>query len=142
MIHVSNISKHYGSKVLYQNAGFQINAGEKIGLVGPNGNGKTTIFKIIMGEEGIDSGKISKTEKCVIGYFQQKIEEMSGKTVLAEVTSAAGNLTQLQSELQKFEAKLSEPLDEDEMMKVLEKYGEAQSEFERLGCYYLESRAK
>lgn len=141
MIHVSNITKNYGSKTLFKNAGFQINAGEKIGLVGPNGNGKTTIFRIIMGEEGVETGNVSKPDKCVIGYFSQKIEDMRGKTVIDEVKSAAGPVTKLQVELKEYEAKLSTPLDEDEMMKVLEKYGEAQSEFERLGGYDLDTRA-
>lgn len=141
MIHVSGITKSYGSKTLFKNAGFQINAGEKIGLVGPNGNGKTTIFRIIMGEEGVESGAVSKPERCVIGYFSQKIEDMRGNTVIDEVKSAAGPVTKLQEELKVLEAKLSEPLDEIEMMKVLERYGEAQSEFERLGGYDLDSRA-
>lgn len=141
MIHVSNITKSYGSKTLFKSAGFQINAGEKIGLVGPNGNGKTTLFRIILGEESVETGTVSKPDKLTIGYFSQKIEDMRGKTVLEEVKSAAGNVTKLQEQLKEFEAKLSSPLDEDEMMKVLEKYGEAQSEFERLGGYDLDARA-
>ena len=141
MIHVSGITKNYGSKTLFKNAGFQINSGEKIGLVGPNGNGKTTIFRIIMGEEGVETGAVSKPDRCVVGYFSQKIEDMRGRTVIDEVKSAAGPVTKLQSELKEYEAKLSSPMDEDEMMKVLEKYGEAQSEFERLGGYDLDSRA-
>jgi ATP-binding cassette subfamily F protein 3 len=66
---------------------------------------------------------------------------MRGSTVLDEVKSAAGPIVQLQEELKVFETKLSSPLEEDEMMAVLEKYGEAQHEFERLGGYDLDSRA-
>lgn len=141
MIHVSGITKNYGSKTLFKNAGFQINAGEKIGLVGPNGNGKTTLFRIIMGEEGVETGAVSKPDKCVIGYFSQKIEDMRGNTVIDEVKTAAGPVVKLQEELKVLEAKLSSELSEDEMMSVLERYGEAQSEFERLGGYDLDSRA-
>nr|BFD59142.1 ABC-F family ATP-binding cassette domain-containing protein [Bdellovibrio sp. CKG001]BFD62520.1 ABC-F family ATP-binding cassette domain-containing protein [Bdellovibrio sp. HM001] len=142
MIHLSNITKQQGNKVLYRNGSFQINAGEKIGLVGPNGAGKTTIFRIIMGEEGIDGGTISKSDRTVIGYFSQNIEEMKGKSAIEEVKSAVGNIGDMQTRMQECEAKLADPdLDPDEMMKILEVYGEMQAEFERLGGYDLESRA-
>jgi len=141
MINVANITKNYGNKVLYKNASFQLNPGEKAGLVGPNGAGKTTIFRVITGEEGLDEGQVAKPEKTVIGYFSQNIEEMSGRTVLEEVKSAAGNLPVLQKKLAEYEARLSEPMDDDEMQKVLEEYGEAQGEFERLGGYDLDTRA-
>ncbi len=142
MIHLSNISKQHGNKILYKNGSFQINAGEKIGLVGPNGAGKTTIFRIITGEEGIDGGTISKSDKTVIGYFSQNIESMAGRSALEEVKSAVGNIGDKAGRMQDYEAKLSDPdLDPDEMMKILETYGELQAEFERLGGYDLESRA-
>ncbi len=141
MIHLSNISKQYGSKILYRNGSFQINAGEKIGLVGPNGAGKTTIFRIITGEEGFEQGQISKSERTVIGYFSQNIEEMSGRTALEEVKSAAGRVPEIQIRLQALEQKLSEVLSDDAMAKVLEEYGELQAEFESLGGYDLENRA-
>lgn len=142
MIHLSNISKQHGNKILYRNGSFQINAGEKIGLVGPNGAGKTTIFRVITGEEGIDGGTISKSDRTVIGYFSQNIEDMRGKTALEEVKSAVGNIGDMQGRMQECEAKLADPdLDPDEMMKILEVYGELQADFERLGGYDLESRA-
>lgn len=141
MIHVNGITKQFGTKILYKNASFQINAGEKIGLVGPNGNGKTTVFRIVMGEEGFDGGSVSKPDKLVVGYFSQDIEDMRGKTVLEEVKSAIPALNKAQAVLSELEAKLSEPLDEDEMTKVLERYGEAQAQFESLGGYDIETRA-
>ncbi len=140
MVNFSNITKQYGQKVLYKNASFQINPGEKIGLVGPNGAGKTTVFRIITGEEGYDEGQFSKPEKTVIGYFSQNIEDMRGRTVLDEVKSAIGGLPKLQAEIQEIEQKLAEPMDDDEMAKVLERYGELQAEFERLGGYDVDSR--
>lgn len=142
MIHLSNISKRYGNKVLYRNGHFQINPGEKIGLVGPNGAGKSTIFRLITGEESADEGQISKPQKTVVGYFSQSIEEMSGKSVLEEVLSANGDLPKIEARIKTLEAKLSEPLDDDEMAKVLEEYGDLQSEFESKGGYEAEARAK
>jgi ATP-binding cassette subfamily F protein 3 len=143
MIHLSSITKQYGNKILYKNGSFQINPGEKIGLVGPNGAGKSTVFRIIVGEEGIDSGTISKSDKTIVGYFSQNIEEMGGKTALQEVILSAGKISELQKEIARLEARLSDPnLGEDEMVKVLDKYGEMQADFERLGGYDLESRAQ
>ncbi len=113
-----------------------------MGLVGPNGAGKSTIFRLITGEESADDGQISKPQKTVVGYFSQNIEEMSGRTVLQEVLSANGNLPKIEARLKHLEAKLSEPLDEDVMAKILEEYGDLQSEFESQGGYEAEARAK
>lgn len=144
MIHLSNISKQYGSKILYKNASFQINDGEKIGLVGPNGAGKTTIFRIITGEEGFE-GTLSKSDRTVVGYFSQNIEEMEGRTALEEVKSAAGILPELSLKLKTLEKQLEDSavveISDDAMTKLLENYGEVQAEFERLGGYDLDTRA-
>lgn len=141
MIHVSGVTKHYGKKVLYRNASFQINPGEKIGLVGPNGAGKTTVFRIITGEEGVEEGRVSKPDKTVVGYFSQNIAEMAGRSALEEVKAAVNRVPEVQARLQEIEGLLAEPMDDDAMAKILEEYGELQSEFERLGGYDLESRA-
>ncbi|WP_413288121.1 ABC-F family ATP-binding cassette domain-containing protein [Bdellovibrio sp. HCB337] len=144
MIHLSNITKQYGTKILYKNASFQINDGEKIGLVGPNGAGKTTIFRVITDEEGFE-GTISKSDRTVIGYFSQNIEEMKGRTALEEVKSAAGKLPILGAKLKELERRLEDsavnPIDDDQMTKLLEDYGEVQADYERLGGYDLDTRA-
>lgn len=140
MIHFSGVAKQHGNKLLFQNGNFQINPGEKIGLVGPNGAGKTTVFRLIMGETRPDEGRVSKPDRTVVGYYSQSIEEMKGRTVLDEVKSAAGPVAKMAEDLKELEAKLAEPLEDDEMMKTVEKYGELQAEFERLGGYDLDAR--
>ena len=142
MLAFNAVTKQQGSRILFSNASFQINPGDKIGLVGPNGAGKTTIFRLIMNEESTDVGNISKPERIRIGYFSQNIEDMQGRTVLEEVLSA-GNLESIKSEIERLEVKLQDPnMDEDEMMRVVETYGELQQQFEAIGGYDLESRAK
>jgi ATP-binding cassette subfamily F protein 3 len=141
MINVASITKNYGNQVLYKDASFQLNPGEKAGLVGPNGAGKTTVFRVLTGEVGVDKGQVAKPDKIVIGYFSQNIEAMEGRTVLDEVKSAAGNLPRLQVRISEIEAKLAEEMGEDEMTKILEEYGELQADFERLGGYDLDARA-
>lgn len=142
MIAFNAVTKQQGSRILFSNGSFQINEGEKIGLVGPNGAGKTTLFRLIMNEESLDQGTISKPEKVRLGYFSQNIEEMKGRSVLQEVLSA-GNLENVKAELAKLEERLQDPeLGEDEMMSVVERYGDLQAEFEATGGYDLESRAQ
>lgn len=141
MIQFANVEKSYGGKVLYRNGSFQLGPGEKMGLVGPNGAGKTTIFRLIMGTERPQSGQISKSEKWKIAYFSQDIAEMSGRTVIDEVKSGAGRVTEVASRLKTLESLLGDPLPDDKMQKVLEEYGELQTEFEQLGGYDLDSRA-
>lgn len=145
MIHFSKVTKQYGPRVLYRNASFQINSGEKIGLVGPNGAGKTTIFRILTGEEGYDGGTVSKPDKVVVGYFSQNIEEMAGKTVLEEAMTANPEFPKIQNRIREIEQILEksayEPLSDDEMARLLDEYGTAQGDFERMGGYDLESRA-
>ena len=84
MIAFSRINKQYGRQVLFVDASFQLNPNEKVGLVGPNGSGKTTIFRMISGEEQPDDGDVSIPKKLTIGYFRQDVEEMKGRSVLDE----------------------------------------------------------
>ena len=142
MIQLINISRQHGSQILFTNAAFQILPGSRSGLVGPNGAGKSTIFRLITGEEHADSGDVVIPKGAVIGYFSQDVGDMAGNTALQEVMAASGNTVQLGEELTQMEAQMCEPLDDDVMTALLERYGEAQAEFENRGGYDLESRAQ
>ena len=84
---------------------------------------------------------MSKPDRTVVGYFSQNIEAMAGRSALEEVKSAVGRVPEIGERLKVIEGMLAEPMDDDEMQKILEEYGELQGEFERLGGYDLESRA-
>jgi len=142
MIHLTNISKQHGSQILFQNASFQILPGSRIGLVGPNGAGKSTVFRLITGEEEADKGEISCSKKTVIGYFSQDVGEMAGCTALEEVMSASIEVLQLGEQMKDMESSMAEPMDDDDMAVLLERYGNAVEEFEHRGGYDLESRAQ
>ena len=146
MIHLSGISKQYGTRVLYKDGSFQVRPGDKIGLVGPNGAGKTTIFRVITGEENVDSGSINIAERTVIGYFSQDVGEMRGRSALEEVKAGAGKVSQLAKDIAEMEKQLEnsaeDGLNEDQMMALVERYGEAQMEFENRSGYDLDSRAQ
>lgn len=146
MIHLTEVTKQYSSRVLYSKASFQVRPGDKIGLVGPNGAGKTTIFRIITGHEGVDSGEVNIAKDIVIGYFSQDVGEMRGRSALEEVMAGAGKVSALAAELATCEAKLQasadEPMSDDQMTALLERYGEVQLEFEQRGGYDLQPRAE
>jgi ATPase subunit of ABC transporter with duplicated ATPase domains len=135
MISFSNVSKQYGKQVLFVEASFQLNPGEKAGLVGPNGAGKTTLFRLISGEEQPDDGVVSVPKKISIGCFRQDVEEMSGRPVLDEAIAGSGRLGDLHHELIELESRLHDE-------KALQRYGHVQEEYQHLGGYELEARAR
>ena len=142
MIHLTNISKQHGDQILFKNASFQILPGSRAGLVGSNGTGKTTLFRLITGRESKDSGEISISKKTRVGYFSQNVGEMSGRSALAEVMSEASDIVALGKKMREMEAAMVEPMNDDAMEALLLEYGNVSEEFENRGGYDLESRAQ
>jgi ATPase subunit of ABC transporter with duplicated ATPase domains len=142
MISFANVSKQYGRQILFIDAGFQLNAGEKVGLVGPNGAGKSTLFRMIMGEEHADDGTVSIPKKLTVGYFRQEVDEMAGQSVLDEAIAGSGRLGDLHHELAELEHALADPARMDEMEQILERFGHVQEEYQHQGGYELEARAR
>jgi ATP-binding cassette subfamily F protein 3 len=142
VIHLSNITRQHGSQVLFRDASFQILPGSRSGLVGPNGAGKTTIFRIITGEEEVDSGEITCAKRTTIGYFSQDVGDMAGRSALEEVMAGSAVTMQLANELQAMESAMGDPMDDDDMAALLERYGVVQEEFEHRGGYDLDTRAQ
>jgi ATPase subunit of ABC transporter with duplicated ATPase domains len=145
MIAFSNVSKQYGRQVLFVDASFQLNPGEKAGLVGPNGAGKSTLFRMIVGEESADDGVVSVPKKLTIGVFRQEVDEMSGRPVLDEAIAGSGRLGDLHHELIELEHALSNSTSDPsrpDYDSVLERFGHVQEEYQHLGGYELEARAR
>ena len=142
MIHLTGVTRQHGSQTLFANASLQILPNSRTGLVGPNGAGKTTIFRLITGEEEPNKGEISCAKKTAIGYFSQDVAEMCGRSALTEVMSASGDVVRLGEEMRQMEQAMTEPMDDDEMARLLERYGNAMEIFEHRGGYDLESRAQ
>ncbi|MFC3161806.1 ribosomal protection-like ABC-F family protein [Ciceribacter thiooxidans] len=142
MIRIDNISKSNSHRILYIEASAALNRGEKIGLVGPNGAGKTTLFRMITGEELPDEGQVSVEKGVTIGYFDQDVGEMTGRSAVAEVMDGAGPVSVVAAELRLLEAAMSDPDRMDEMDAIIERYGEVQARYEELDGYALEGRAR
>jgi ATPase subunit of ABC transporter with duplicated ATPase domains len=142
LISLSRIGKQYGKQVLFVDASFQLNPGEKVGLVGPNGSGKTTIFRMIVGEEFPDEGEVSVPRKLTVGYFRQDVEEMSGRSVLDEAIAGSGRLGDLHHELEALQHAMADPDRAGEMDRILARFGEVQEEYDHLGGYGLEAQSR
>jgi ATPase subunit of ABC transporter with duplicated ATPase domains len=142
MIRLDNVSKQAGHQILFIEASAALNKGEKIGLVGPNGAGKTTLFRMIAGQDLPDEGQVSTDRGITIGYFNQDVGEMSGRSAVAEVMDGAGPVSAVASELRALEADMADPDKADQMDEIIARYGEVQARFEELDGYALDGRAR
>ncbi len=142
MITVDNIALSHGSQLIFTGASMNLYGGEKVGLVGPNGAGKSTIFRMIVGEEQPDEGRVAVDRGVTIGYFDQDVGEMSGRSVLDEVMAGAGEVSTLAVEVRELEAAMADPQRADELEQIIERYGEVQSRYAELGGFELEPRAQ
>ncbi|MBO1360739.1 ABC-F family ATP-binding cassette domain-containing protein [Acetobacter sacchari] len=142
MIRLDNISKHNGHRVIFIEATAALQRGEKVGLVGPNGAGKTTLFRLITGQEEPDEGQVLADRGVSIGFFNQDVGEMAGRSAVAEVMNGAGPVAEIGAELTELEAAMADPERLDELDAILERFGEVQARFEELGGYALDGRAR
>src|SRR3978361_1263802 len=135
MIRLDNISKQVGHQILFIEASAALQKGEKIGLVGPNGSGKTSLFRMITGEEIPDEGQVAVDRGVTIGYFSQDVGEMSGRSAVAEVMDGAGPGSAVAAELRELEAGTGDRDQASEMDEIVARYGEVQARFEELDGY-------
>ncbi len=142
MIRLENISKQNGHQILFIEASATLLKGERVGLVGPNGAGKTTLFRMITGQEHPDEGQVAVDRGVTIGYFNQDVGEMSGRSAVSEVMDGAGPVSAVASELKQLEDAMVDPDRADDIEEIIERYGEVQGRFEELDGYALEGRAR
>ncbi|MCK4746687.1 MAG: ABC-F family ATP-binding cassette domain-containing protein, partial [Bacteroidales bacterium] len=88
MISVDSVTIRFGGFVLFDGISFQVNPGDRIGLVGRNGAGKTTILNLIAGKQEADEGKVVKTAGKSVGYLPQQMKHKKGKTLFRETLEA------------------------------------------------------
>ena len=137
LVQLQKITKNYGSVPLFEEVNLQINKGEKIGLIGTNGSGKSTILKIITGLEAIDSGVVSCQKNIRIGYLAQisEVYEQQVKTYLLETFTL---LNSIQNQLTHLEELMTDPT--CDLDKILVRYGQKQEEFQQAGGYEMENK--
>ena len=142
MIQFDNVSKFHGRQILYVDASFAVFRGEKVALVGANGSGKSTVFRILVGEEEADGGAVGIERHATVGYFDQNVGEMHGRSVVHEAMAGAGEVSELAGEIAALEAAMADPDRADELDRLVTRYGVVQPRFQELDGYALEPRAR
>ena len=104
----NNLYKSFGIDSILENICFSVNEGDKIGIIGVNGTGKTTLMKIISGEYGYDEGDIYTSKDCEIGYLEQNTNFHSSNTILEEVLEVFKPLIDMENYLRELEIKIAE----------------------------------
>src|SRR5215216_3716033 len=146
LIAVSSLSKSFGAEDLFAGVTFSVAKGARLALVGPNGIGKTTLLRILIGQEAPSGGTITRAKNLRIGYLSQEADfELQG--VLWDVClEPFADLIRMQEEVERLESEMSEPAKQehpdDYMRQALVRYGTVQHEFERRGGYIYQVRIK
>jgi ATP-binding cassette subfamily F protein 3 len=140
LFRLSDVHKSYGSQDVLRGASLQINAGEHVGLVGRNGAGKTTIFRLISNEETPDKGDVVRARGVRLGLLAQHVHFEPGSTVHESALAAFGHLQQIEHEMHELEHRMAEA--GDDLEAVLERYSELQHEFEREGGFEYTAKAE
>ena len=137
LIQANKISKNFGGTPLFEQLTFQIDPGEKIGLIGINGSGKTTLLDLLLGTEKNDTGTISRRKSLSIGHLAQEFSP-SSETVLTYLQTSSPRLQEISRKMRRCEQQMSDP--DADLSKLLDRYGQLQLQFEELGGYLLEDR--
>src|SRR5512133_756372 len=139
LITVSSLSKSFGAEDLFSGVTFSVAKGARLALVGPNGIGKTTLLRILIGEEEPSGGNVMRPKSLRIGYLSQEADfELRG--VLWDVClEPFADLIRMQGEVEKLESEMSDPVKREQ---ALVRYGTVQHEFERRGGYVYQVRIK
>jgi ATP-binding cassette subfamily F protein 3 len=139
LITVSSLSKSYGPADIFSNVNFSVAKGARMAIVGPNGIGKTTLLRILVGADEASSGTVTRSRGVRSGYLSQEADfEMTG-TLWEACESVFSHFKTEQEELHRLEALMSDPAQADE---VLARYGKLQDDFERRGGYTYTTRIR
>ncbi len=138
LFRLSEIYKSYSAHDILRGISFQVNPNEKIGLVGRNGAGKTTVFRIITGEEMPDDGEVVKMNNLKIGMLQQHVDFTDNETVHTAALSAFQKLHDIEAEMRRLEISMQTEVSDE----ILNQYAELQTEFEHEDGFTYTARAE
>lgn len=141
MIEVStnNLGKYYGANKIFESLSLDVATGERVGLIGPNGCGKTSLFKILMGKEDYQEGSLSFRKGISVGYLDQMPEYDEETSALEVLESAFSHLADLRHRMKSLEATLAASSGAD-LDKALKQYGILSNDFENQGGYEVDTK--
>ncbi len=140
LFRLSEVHKSYGVQDVLRGASLQINPGEHVGLVGRNGAGKSTIFRLVRAEESADKGEVVKTRGLRLGLLDQHVHFEPGSTVHESALAAFGHLQQIEHEMHELEYRMADA--GDDLDKILERYSDLQHQFEHEGGFEYAAKAE
>ncbi len=137
MLNIHNLSVSFGGTFLFEEVTFRLGAGDRVGLVGKNGAGKSTMLKILAGDFAPDSGVISQEKEIRMGFLRQDIDFEQGRTVLEEAYEAFVDIKIVEKKLEEINHQLVTRTDyeSEEYSKIIEDLGDYTHRFELLGGY-------
>jgi len=146
LVNFNKVSKDYAGNPVFDEVDLEILEGERIGLVGENGGGKSTLLRLVAGLDTPTEGAVTRRRNLTVGYLHQEADpSQSDKTVFEAVGGMSPEVTRLSATLRDLEAKMADPevaLDSDAMTRVLDAYGAAQERLDALGGEALEHEAE
>lgn len=141
----NSLNKSFGIDTILENVSFTVNEGDKVGIIGVNGTGKTTLFKVLSGIYGYDSGDIYLGKGVEIGYLEQNTNFHSEGTIFEEVLEVFNDLIEMESYLRSLEVKIAEESsnpNSNELEKIMNEYSNKLEKFSELNGYGYKSEAK
>ncbi|GAB4518165.1 MAG: ABC-F family ATP-binding cassette domain-containing protein [Anaerolineae bacterium] len=136
----NDLAKSYGALDVFEHIDLRIEQADRIGLIGPNGQGKTTLLKILAGVELPTAGRVERARRLRIGYLPQLPPPPGDQTLIESLLSVFADLQAQERELAEMERAMAEARDEAELEALLERYGAAQARFEASGGFDYELR--
>ena len=140
LFRLTDVYKSFGAQDVLRGTSLQINPGEHVGLVGRNGAGKTTIFRLVTEEETPDRGEVARARGLKLGLLAQHVRFEAGSIVHESALAAFGHLQQLEHEMHELEHRMADAA--DDLDKILSRYSDLQHEFEREGGFEYSAKAE
>lgn len=139
LLSATNLSKSFGALDIFSELSFSIPHRSRIGLVGPNGVGKSTLLRILVGEDEASGGTVNRARNGVLGYLPQEAVLQSDRCLWDEILTVFQPLLDMQKEVQQLETQLAGHQSSEELLK---QYGSLQAKFDHLGGYTYETQVR